>query len=157
MAIKRKKINGTNYLSKINDIFRCRIVARYMDGPSHIISGLSRQFTDQCTYDTMDGDRGYYAWHCGVIFNLLFGGASHSKIKLIPVCLEIQIVTQLSDALNSLTHRLYEDVRINGEPPAGWEWQSEQLLFKTAYMGHTIHMLDGALVELKNKPSGEEI
>lgn len=64
---------------------------------------------------------------------------------------EVQLTTQLQEVLYDLTHGLYEELRIKIEEPiAPWQWDYSSPRFKPSYMGHTLHMLEAIILEVRN-------
>ena len=66
--------------------------------------------------------------------------------------IEIQITTQLQEVLYDLTHTIYEDLR-NGviRQDDGWKWETENPLFKSAYISHTLHFLESSIVDIRKE------
>jgi hypothetical protein len=57
----------------------------------------------------------------------------------------------LQSALRELTHKLYEVRRQKVEPTraeARWDYASAQ--FRAEYLGHTLHLVDAMILELRN-------
>jgi ppGpp synthetase/RelA/SpoT-type nucleotidyltranferase len=149
-------IDGHGIYTRINDLMRSRLICRYMDGPQYLCERLEvycNSLNLSCRYSPKSNDRGYYAWHFYLHFpsEVMLG-----TIQNIQLDFEIQITTQLADVLAALTHGLYEDERISpGQARADeWKWDSEAMKFKTAYMGHTLHMLEGSILRIKNDVAG---
>jgi hypothetical protein len=54
--------------------------------------------------------------------------------------------------MNDLTHGFYEEKHTSsGLSDNIWKWRPDQVKFQGAYFGHTLHLLEGMIVELKNK------
>lgn len=144
-----------NLFSRLNDIVRCRVVCRYMDGPRYICDGIGEILGGErvAGSHSMETELGYYAWHLGVLVPAAVikpnGHVDDEKIQF-----EVQLTTHLNDVLNDLTHSFYEDRRVErGRRDALWKWQPENPQFKGAFFGHTLHLLEGMIVELKNEIS----
>ncbi|RWK30803.1 hypothetical protein [Mesorhizobium sp.] len=137
----------------LKDLVRCRIVCRYMDGPEYLCSLVheSMQPDLDVTYKSMESDLGYYSWHLSIPVT---AGVMKSNGNIVDenARYEVQITTQLQDVLNDLTHAFYEDKRIGDAiEPIPWRWRPHEAKFQGVYFGHTLHMLEGMLVELKRK------
>jgi ppGpp synthetase/RelA/SpoT-type nucleotidyltranferase len=146
--------DGSNLYESINDLLRCRIVCRYMDGPEfvcNILADFAKSLNLECNVYAMSSERGYYAWHFYVRIpaNVIVDSDVEEKF----VSVEIQVTTQLADVLTHLTHGLYEAERsaVNAAHDDSWKWDPAQPKFKTTFMGHTLHMLEGALLSLKDE------
>ena len=46
-------------------------------------------------------------------------------------------------------------MRFKGNRGALWKWQPSSAQFKGAFFGHTLHLLEGMIVELKNEMAKE--
>lgn len=151
--------NGTSWLvednlfARMDDLIRCRIVCRYMDGPQFICDHAKNLLGNEIVarVHSMETELGYYAWHLGVLVPATVM-RSNGNIEDETIRLEVQLTTHLNDVLNDLTHSFYEDRRLNkGTGDALWKWQPDSDQFKGAYFGHTLHLLEGMIVELKNE------
>jgi hypothetical protein len=73
-------------------------------------------------------------------------------------------VTQLAEVITSLTHVLYEERR-DGTADGGdgsWKWEARSQRFRSAYLGHGLHLLEGIIQTFKDEmlarpsPGGEQ-
>lgn len=141
-----------NLYRTINDIIRGRMICRYMDGPEFFCRKIAEALSGITVVDfhSMETDLGYYSWHLGMSFDVEIlkatGSVSQEKIRV-----EVQVSTQLQDVMNDLTHSFYEDKRVTTEAKSLWKWRPGQPKFQGVYFGHTLHMIEGMLVELKNR------
>jgi hypothetical protein len=128
-----------------------------MDGPEFVCGALqehAKALDLESDVYAMSSERGYYAWHFYVRLpvNVIIESDVEEKLAH----LEIQVTTQLADVLTDLTHGLYEAER--SAPPAkrddSWKWEPGQTRFKSAFMGHTLHMLEGIILTLKDEVIG---
>ena len=78
---------------------------------------------------------------------------------------ELQLSTQLAEVITSLTHGLYEKRRAaSGDDRGGnWKWDAGSPLFRSAYLGHGLHLLEGVIqtfrddvLDLSPKPATSE-
>jgi hypothetical protein len=133
---------------KMNDLLRGRLVCKYMDGPQAVAAGLrdfcSRRGLSFQSYPR-NNDRGYYAWHCyiGVKSEIMV----NADVTIKTICFEIQITTQLAELITGLTHGLYEVQRATPplEDDHDWRWQPKTQRFRSTYIGHTLHLLEGII------------
>jgi ppGpp synthetase/RelA/SpoT-type nucleotidyltranferase len=146
-------ITEHNLYESLNDIVRCRIICRYMDGPEYLCGKIQTTAANAgltAKYYSMETDLGYYSWHVSIPISAQLVRAN-GAVDDVTVSFEIQITTHLQDVLNDLTHRFYEDRRTSvGNIDKIWKWRPDQPKFRGAYFGHTLHLLEGLLVELKN-------
>jgi hypothetical protein len=70
------------------------------------------------------------------------------------IWVEIQFATQLSEVLTILTHDLYKTRRVSAFPKKdqkGWKWDPASAEFRSAYLGHGLHLLEGLIQALKDE------
>ncbi len=146
-------ITPMNWYEKINDIVRTTIVVKYLDGVEFLIDKMCAYFRNngyECTPDWEAREEGYYAVHLNVKgdYELLLGLIT--TIKKISV--EIQVTTQMKDVIKELMHKYYEERRRQSEEPGKkWQWDFRSKEFAPNYLGHIIHYVDGAIVEIRDK------
>jgi ppGpp synthetase/RelA/SpoT-type nucleotidyltranferase len=142
-----------NWYPHINDLLRTRIVCKYIDGPKFLAERLIEYANSsgiQCSSKSQQKDGGYYAYHfyAKLPVKLLI----NKEPMDIALETEIQIATQLQEVLDKLTHPYYEKQRI--APPEdsdAWKWEYNTSEFMARYMGHTLHMLEAIIVDIRNK------
>ena len=150
------KLPIADSLGKFDDLIRTTIICRFGDGPEFLankFSELAGQLGIRSTIKKRADDYGYYAIH--FLFEtpvdiLRFGT---SDIITIQLKAEIQITTQLQASLRDLTHTLYEVRRLAPKANDDWKWDFASPYFRPSYTGHTLHLLESLLVEIKK--SGE--
>jgi len=147
-------LSHENWFEKMNDGVRGLIVCKYADGVQLIAEALTALATKHgltSEFNTRATDEGYYAFHFYVRIPsefLLIGWAK----KPISALVEIQITTQLQDVLRQLTHPFYENRRVRASrDQEEWKWQLQSPQFKASYLGHTLHLLEGMIVEIKKE------
>jgi ppGpp synthetase/RelA/SpoT-type nucleotidyltranferase len=138
---------------KINDLLRTRIICKYMDGPRYVCECLSKRCTGMGidnSYKELSTDAGYYAFHFYFKLPVEINIADHFAIRNIPV--EIQFFTQLSEVIAILTHGLYEERRLEPQLSLNkeWKWDPSSTAFRSAYLGHGLHLLEGIIQALKD-------
>jgi hypothetical protein len=137
----------------IDDLLRARLICKYMDGPEHVClhleeackgNGIEYKFKDVST------DAGYYAWH--FYFRYPADLSLSGNIETKPLWVELQITTQLAEVITILTHELYEERRAGKAPSEGsrWKWDATSNRFRSAYLGHGLHLLEGIIQSLKD-------
>jgi hypothetical protein len=137
----------------IDDLIRTRLVCKYMDGPRFVCEELSRHCTGSAIehrYKELSTEAGYYAWHfyLQAPVELMLDRLVEQKAMWI----EIQISTQLAEVITALTHELYEARRFGPIDPKGrdWRWDASSQRFRSAYLGHGLHLLEGIIQNLKD-------
>lgn len=146
-----------NFYTEIDDLIRTKIICRYMDGPQYICRHIKDKFDDMgivCNYRDLSTEAGYYAWH--FYFKMPVDIIINKVIEEISVWVEIQFATQLSDVISMLTHDIYKNRRSNVEGVANktWKWEPTSREFRSAYLGHGLHLLEGVVQSLKDEVLG---
>lgn len=139
-------------LSSLEDLIRDTIVCRFGDGPSFLATKLKelakRYGVDPRVVERAD-DFGYYAIHFTFRTKVDVLGFDN-QVQTIALCAELQLTTQLQASLRNLTHTLYEIRRMR--PGAGdWKWDFNSPYFRPSYVGHTLHLLESLLIEMKTR------
>lgn len=139
---------------KIDDLIRTRLVCKYMDGPRFVCEALMRhcrQAGIDSKFRELSTEAGYYAWHYYVRIpvELMLEAASVVQKNM---WVEIQITTQLAEVITALTHEFYEARRSAGPVPKDndWKWDASSQGFRSAYLGHGLHLLEGIIQNLKD-------
>lgn len=142
---------------KANDLLRCRVVCKYMDGPSFVADKIkdfcSKKGLNFHSYP-MNNESGYYAWHCYIKCPVDIKPDADVEERL--VALEVQVTTQLAEVITALTHGLYEGSRsqASGGPDESWKWKPRDQQFRSAYLGHTLHLLEGIIQTFRDDVFG---
>ncbi|MBA7713090.1 hypothetical protein ES703_122088 [subsurface metagenome] len=70
----------------------------------------------------------------------------------VPIKVEIQVTSQLQEAIDRLTHKYYEERRSKVKSSdSKWQWDYEGDEFIPNYLGHILHYIDGMIMEVKNR------
>jgi hypothetical protein len=142
-------IDFTNLYERMDDLLRTRIVCKYMDGPKFVCSHLSsycKALNVEHRVRELSTDAGYYAWHFyfkAPVELMPLGG----EVEAGQMWVEIQLSTQLAEVITSLTHGLYEQRREGraGISDTDWKWDAQSQYFRSAYIGHGLHLLEGII------------
>lgn len=142
---------------QMNDLLRSRLVCKYMDGPQFVAKGLAR-FCKENRLEfrsyPMHSDTGYHAWHCYIrnSIDIAVGGGIETR----QIWLELQVTTQLAEVITGLTHGLYEVSRVGSPASSGdeWRWEPRSQQFRSAYLGHTLHLLEGIIQTFRDEVLG---
>lgn len=147
-------ITLANCTARLNDIVRGTLVCRYLDGPEFLARELktcAEALGLSARYDSQQNDRGYYAYHFYVKIPVEVLDI-HWKVTVVDVEIEVQLSTQLQEVLRTLTHKSYETLRL-AEPTLdeSWKWKYSEARFKASYLGHTLHLIEGLILELRRE------
>lgn len=134
---------------KVDDLFRTRLICRYLDGPKFLCDALAA-FCEaekiEHTFRSVITPLGYHAWHFYIKQELEdFNGEGPSHVWI-----EIQFTTQLAEVITSLTHFQYETARSGSAPSDHWQWDVYSDEFRPAYIGHGLHLLEGIIQEFRD-------
>jgi Region found in RelA / SpoT proteins len=151
------RIEPSRLYEGIDDLIRTRIVCKYMDGPQFVCERL----TEHCNrvgvssqYRDLGTDAGYYAWH--FYFQSPVVLMLNGEVQERHLWVEIQLTTQLAEVITSLTHGLYAERR-EGAPEAKhgvWKWDAGSQRFRSAYLGHGLHLLEGVIQTFRDDVLG---
>jgi len=139
--------------STFDDLVRVTLASPYGDGPKFLAAKL-RELADELkisrTVSERANDFGYYAIH--FTFDTPVELLEFSRPNVVEVKLtgEIQLTTQLQLSLRTLTHKLYEVRRLTTNTNNEWKWDFSNELFRPSYTGHTLHLLESLLLDMKN-------
>lgn len=154
---KKGWLTPENWYLHLNDLVRLTLNCKFMDGPAFLTSRLldyAKQHSLTANSYTHQKDSGYYAFHVYGKIPVDLLDANWNKTNT--VCeFELQLTTQLQEIMRGLLHTYYEQTRI--QPIAkdrsnreDWKWDHQSLLFKSSFLGHTLHLLEGVIVELRD-------
>lgn len=150
-------VTPENCYSKINDILRTSFVVKYLDGINFLIEQIKRISAQEGSGTVLQGvslearDNGYYAAHIYVVRDFTIPGAKWDT-EQISGTVEIQIRTQLQDAINKLTHKYYEARRVRTySENEGWQWRYDKEEFAANYLGHILHYVEGMIMDIRDK------
>lgn len=148
----------TDVLAVFDDVVRGRLVCKYMDGPEFLasrIKKLAESHNVACDYESRQLDEGYYAYH--VYLRLQVDSFDQAfNPRRVTSKLELQITTQLQDVMKELTHRFYKQRRLQLCPDRrAWKWEHKSNQFRSAYLAHTLHMLEGMILDVRDA-AGED-
>lgn len=151
----------SNWYSQINDIVRTTIVCKYLDGPAFLankLESLGKKYVLKPKIKSQGRDSGYYAQHFYAKQKIVLLDDKWQQTEAL-VKFEIQITTQMQELLRALSHTFYQEQRLAQDQNDDWKWDHKSPRFRSSFMGHTLHLLEGTMLELreqKNKASKEE-
>jgi hypothetical protein len=142
-----------NWFSRINDSVRTTIVCKYIDGPRFLTERLTKYATEcklASRYRSQQRDDGYYAYHFYIKIPVSMIDKDKEVVN-VNVDIEIQLTTQLQEVLRQIAHLYYEDMRIGkSSDPSSWKWEFGSNRFRAGYLGHTLHLLEAIILDIRN-------
>ena len=151
-------VNGwilpNNWFSRINDIVRTMYVVKYLDGVKTASEYIMRVFSGsghECEVEYKANDDGYYAAHVYAAFDIEIPQLDFDT-NLESITVEIQITTRIQEILKDLLHTYYRKSRLNpnSEGSSHWKWEYNSAEFKTNYIGHVLHYIEGMIVDVRD-------
>ena len=148
-----------NWYSRINDIIRTLLVVKYIDGVEFMINkvrSLCKQHHSDCKVFLPATEEGYYAAHLYTKQRFEIPPVTFDTEK-VDVSIEIQITTQLQEIIRRQIHKYYEDRRKRTtKEDTKWQWNYESDEFRTNYLGHILHYIEGMIIEVREKQKQKE-
>lgn len=156
---ERGYIDVGDIYQSIDDLLRTRLICKYLDGPKFVCDQLEascKRDGIEYIYRDLGTDAGYYAWH--FYFKTAVEIMTDGVVSTQSMWVEIQLSTQLAEVITSLTHGLYEERRTGANPFAGskWKWDANSPHFRSAFLGHGLHLLEGLIQTLKDDMVSEK-
>lgn len=147
-------VRDDNWFHVITDIVRTSFVVRYLDGVRFLTDEIGR-IAKECgvffSYEYVARDEGYYASHIRITRKEKLIKENWNTID-IDFSVEIQITTELQETIKGLLHKYYDQKRIQPvDKSYVWQWNYEDDQFKSNYLGHIAHYLEGMIVEIRDK------
>jgi hypothetical protein len=150
-------VSATELYESIDDLIRSRIICKYMDGPPFVCKSLEEYCASvgiSCNFRDVSTEAGYYAWH--FYFRIPVELSICSDVVTRSISVEIQFSTQLAEAISALTHGLYEERRTGAgsADDRGWRWDASSQRFRSTYIGHGLHLLEGMIQTFRDDVLG---
>ncbi|EHZ2645678.1 hypothetical protein [Vibrio parahaemolyticus] len=156
----RNWVNFQNLFVKFNDLIRGTMVCRFIDGPEFVSNKLIELANEVGLTGrkyTQERDDGYYAYHVYIKFPVSLLDEDWNE-KEAQIEVEIQVTTQLQEVLRAITHKFYEEKRINPKPEqSNWKWDFKSKKFKVGYLSHTLHLLESIILESRDDVLKKEV
>ena len=145
--------------TKINDLVRTAIAAKFLDGVEYLSEYIIQKSIDtgvECKVDFEAKDQGYYAVHCYIYLKNEIPDLRFDTEEIVTP-IEIQITTQLQEILKQFLHTHYQTSRERSEfPEKKWQWDYKSDEFATNYLGHILHYVEGMIMGIREKQRGSE-
>jgi len=154
-------VTPKNWCEKINDLARTTVVCKYLDGPIFLAKRLQELAAAKgltSRVKSQERDSGYYAQHFYAKVPVPIVSLEMEQSEAL-VDFEIQLTTQMQEVLRDLSHSFYEEQRMSQDDDQQWKWDHSSARFRSSFMGHTLHLLEGVIVELremKNKKAEQD-
>jgi hypothetical protein len=158
LAEKPKLIAIGDCLPCMEDLVRTTVVCRFGDGPEFLANKLNELAVELGLTGEIKkrADQfGYYAIHFTFDTPIELLAFETRAIVAIDLTAEIQLKTQLHVSLGELTHRLYEVRRLSKPLGDAWKWDFDNPFFRSSFTGHTLHLLESILVDMKRLEDGK--
>jgi len=147
------------WFSQLKDLVRTSFVVKYLDGVQFLaerLEGICSELGLESELSFEARMEGHYAAHLCVRDDFQIPGEKWDT-KTIPMTVEIQITTQLQEAIHRLLHNYYEARRMQPEQEkSDWQWQYESDEFVANYLGHILHYVEGMIMEVRTRQQAEE-
>lgn len=150
---QRSWVVPRNWFNRMNDIVRASVVVKYFDGVKFLTSRLTEECEKHdlgCHSTFQAKDEGHYASHIYIAYECEITSLDWLPER-IRTTAEVQITTQLQDAIRNLLHTHYESRREQSSPSNDWKWDHTSNEFATNYLGHILHYLEGMIVEIRER------
>jgi len=143
-----------HWLIQIGDAVRTRIVVRYLDGVEGVVDLLqsAAKGTRWRPTSTLQATReGYYAAHVSIVGRYEVPKATFDTDS-VRARVEVQVTTQVKDVIQELLHKYYDERRRSTDPaPDAPEWDYLSDAFRTTYLGHLAHHMEGLIMDLRQE------
>lgn len=140
--------------SRLNDLVRTSFVVKYLDGVEFLaerLEEISGECGCTCTVDFEARMEGHYAAHLSVRDTFRVPDPKWNA-EAISFSVEIQIITQLQEAIRKLTHKYYEARRQQPiKARSNWQWKYRSDEFTANYLGHILHYVEGMIMEVRTR------
>jgi ppGpp synthetase/RelA/SpoT-type nucleotidyltranferase len=144
-------IKPQNMFGKLNDLVRSKIVCRHINEPAMIaqeILKLAQGANLKASGRAQTKDEGYYAHHIYLTVPARIVDQQWQEFDE-SVRLEIQITTEMQNMLYELTHTFYDKERhVVPKDPHSWKWDYRSARFSASYLSHTLHLVEGMILQL---------
>lgn len=148
-----------DWFSKINDIIRTSLVVKYLDAVEFTVEKITSfcgQYGLQCPSFLEAREEGYYAAHLYPKREFEIPKVTWDTQK-VDFSIEIQVTTQLQEAIRNLLHKYYDERRkhVPKEEELKWQWDYKSDEFAANYLGHILHYVEGMIMEIRERQKGE--
>jgi len=146
---------SANWFARTNDIVRSCLVVRYLDGVEEVCEcalGLAQDLGYELTTSFEAREEGYYAAHMSLLSFEFRVPSRNWDYTGLTAPVELQVTTQVKDVIRDLTHRFYEVRRMRPRiATRKWQWDYEGDDFAANYLGHTLHYLEGTIMDVRER------
>ena len=146
------------WFGQVNDLVRTRFEVKYLDGVAFLaehLQALGAANGMQMTVDFQASEEGYYAAHIGARDEFEIPRRDWDTERR-EISVELQITTQLQEAILQLTHKFYDERRRrHRKADLAWQWDYASDEFVGNYLGHILHYVEGMIMDVRNKQGGK--
>jgi hypothetical protein len=149
-------VSPFDWLEKVNDVVRCQMICRDSHGAIFLAEQL-KLLADRFGINSVPPrhlvfDDGYYAIHFYITIKGKILIPSRLRSFILNGKLEIQITTQMHEAVKQLLHYGYRKKRNElCKVNLPWQWDFKQEDFIRNFLGHSIQNIDGTICRLRYK------
>lgn len=151
-------ITTNNLFDRINDCIRTQVVCAYADGALALAQNIAEGLIAagiRAEVVPEGREEGYHAIHLYAQFPVTVLSMDFAQ-QPSTITVEIQFRTKLQAVLYELTHLLYEGKRENKiERDSAWKWKIDAPRYMATYLGHTLHLIEGVLVQVRKMVAAE--
>lgn len=152
-------VTPDNWLTRFNDTVRTSLICKYLDGPRFLaleIEAWAAENGIKCRFYSQQKEVGYCAYHVYLFPRVALLDVNWGDHEA-ELSVEIQLSTQLQEVMRALTHEHYEKDRISShKTDEAWQWQHTSDVFRARYISHTLHLLEGIILELRDSRKGPQ-
>jgi hypothetical protein len=141
-----------SWFVQVGDVIRARFVVRYLDAvidTTSMLEAAAREAGHGVRASFQATTEGYYAVHVGVTRRFEIPRTSFDTEK-VRGRIELQVTTSVKDVVQELLHKYYNERRaVAGLPleTPGWAYMTDE--FRSSYLGHMAHYLEGLIMDLR--------
>ncbi len=142
-----------DWYGAISDVVRTKVVVRYLDGivdVVELISARAKKSGSKSAVFYRASEAGYYAAHVDVARRFEIPRTDFDT-ETLRTAVELQVTTHVKDVIAELLHRYYELRRASPTTDDGWQWNYLSDGFRSRYVGHMAHYLEGVIMDLRGK------
>lgn len=145
--------------SQVKDVVRTTILVRFLDGVPLIVKALEKVTLENGLWSESDLEArmdGYYAAHFLCTKECEVPTLNWAK-EMREFFLEVQVTTQIKELIKKLLHSYYEVGRlVSPQPASQMSWNYRDDKFKTAYLSHILHYVEGMIIDVRDRKRGKD-
>lgn len=142
-----------DWYGAIGDVVRTKVVVRYLDGISDVVQLIAeraRLSGHRAAVAYQASEEGYYAAHVDVRRRFEIPRTDFDTER-VASAVEVQVTTEVKDVVAELLHRYYDLRKASPTEDEGWQWDYLSDGFRSRYVGHMAHYLEGVIMDLRSR------